>query len=610
MVLEFLVQDWRESGEQSAALSLDAMTIEPGSGGSVRVAFRDILARLTRFLDSTTHNVLNLASLLGHRLNDMSMYTLVDLSLGQTMGAMAELVSRRVLRDGAIGLEFVNEMVRAAAYVGVPATLRKVLHGKIADRLVEVHARGGETASLEIAWHCIRAGRGLEATPFLLRGAREAIQSGSPYAAERGLSTALSSLPYNAKTEALVLLAEALQEQSRWDESLVALDQMELGEPSDSTGLTLVLRTRARRRLGYIETEALVELPRKLLAFIESPADKSSRIRAAVEAASVLDTFPCRDVAELILIRLRSLDSDDLESDDVAHLLLAKAMLFYNVRDLEASLSCVTEAITILGRRQGPNSTLAMFHQGLGAIRTKQGAYQASVSAYLQCFKTASRVGNDALALQASGNLALSLLRLGEYRKALDWADRTLACGAGPMAQHYCLPAMLSSVSSYAMLGKTGQAEVAIQKGTERFGGAGLTTGSQAWSLYAADGYAMLGKSEEAAQEGWRATSGANSHLHLDRYTGPYARWTARTSVFSGTMNEAHKKLDNMVANLEAYDALDKAEILNAKAWLSARSGGVPNQQVDRMRTYLKALPSAVTDQLSRMGMLDFWQGQ
>jgi predicted ATPase len=109
MVLEFLVQDWQESGDESAALSLDAMTTAPGCGGAGRVGFRDILPRITRSLEPTTYNVLNLAAVLGHRLNDMNMYTLVDLSLGQTMTGMAELVNRRVLRDGATGLEFVNE---------------------------------------------------------------------------------------------------------------------------------------------------------------------------------------------------------------------------------------------------------------------------------------------------------------------------------------------------------------------------------------------------------------------------------------------------------------------------------------------------------------------
>jgi hypothetical protein len=157
------------------------------------------------------------------------------------------------------------------------------------------------------------------------------------------------------------------------------------------------------------------------------------------------------------------------------------------------------------------------------------------------------------------------------------------------------------------MLGKVNQAEQAIQKWTQEFRSFGSTAGSQAWALHAADGYAMLGKIEQATQEGWRATSGENTHLHMERYTGPFARWTARSSVHTGRISDGHKKLDALVANLESYDALDKAEILNAKAWLSAKTGMVPYQLLASMRSYLEALPSAVADQLRCMGMLHFW---
>ncbi len=135
MILELLVQDWRVSGEHSLALALDAMTADFQSG-LASAPYRQILDRITRSLDSTTHNVLNLASILGHRLNDLGLYALMDLSSAQTMSAMSELVRRRVLRDGVQGLEFVNEFVRASTYAGVPSSLRRILHGRVADFLL------------------------------------------------------------------------------------------------------------------------------------------------------------------------------------------------------------------------------------------------------------------------------------------------------------------------------------------------------------------------------------------------------------------------------------------------------------------------------------------
>ena len=603
MVLELLIQDWQVSGERSLALSLGAMTTHPGSGGPAPAVYRDILERITRSLDPTTHNVLNLASLLGQRLNDPIMFGLVDLSVGQTMSGLAELVSRRVLRDGDRGLEFVNEMVRAAAYVGVPLTLRRVLHGKIADRLMQQHERGTEDLGLEIAWHCIRAGRTDEATPHLLRGAREAIRSGVPFGAERGLTTALPDLAGSSRTEALVLLAEALQEQSRWEESLASLDQIGSREVPDYS-LAGVLRIRARRRLGFIDAQELAELPERLLTFIESSADKLSKIRAALEAASVLDTSGAT-LAPAILERLFSLELNGLNLDETAHLLLAKSMLFYNLADLASSLNCIQEASSILESRGTPNSTLAMLHNGVGAILTKQGAYRDSISAYLRCYKTASQVGNDSISLQASSNLALSFVRLGEYENAVEWATRAFACDERGLALHCYLPAAQSSVLAYVMLGKNDQAEAFIRQRTSEFALISSPGRLQAWALHSADGYAMLGKLEQAEQEGRRATSGMNSRVHLERFVGPYARWVARTSVNQG-LSAAHELLDSLIAKLERYDAIDRAEVLNAKAWLSARTGVVPPRHLAKMRSYLEALPSAVTDQLRCMGMLDF----
>jgi predicted ATPase len=100
MVLELLVEDWKNNGQDSLALSVDAMTEDFGVGRRPEAPYHKILERITCSLDGITHNVMNLASILGHRLNDLNMYAIVDLSAGQTMSALAELVRRRVLRDG------------------------------------------------------------------------------------------------------------------------------------------------------------------------------------------------------------------------------------------------------------------------------------------------------------------------------------------------------------------------------------------------------------------------------------------------------------------------------------------------------------------------------
>ena len=138
-----------------------------------------------------------------------------------------------------------------------------------------------------------------------------------------------------------------------------------------------------------------------------------------MEAASVMDAFYCPQHALSILDTLKTMDKQALNLDDSAHLLLATSMLFYNLRDLSSSLSCIQEGTNILEGRKTPNSVLAMLYIGLGAILTKQGIYQSSLAAYTQSYQTASRVGNDAVMLQAGSNLSLSLVRLGAYEDAI-----------------------------------------------------------------------------------------------------------------------------------------------------------------------------------------------
>ncbi len=604
MVLELLTRDWEISGEKSLALSVDAMTADLGSPAPA--VYQEILARITRSLDPITHNVLNLASLLGQRLNDPSMFGLVDLSVGQTMSGLAELVRRRVLRDGPRGLEFVNEMVRAAAYVGVPTTLRRTLHSKIADRLVQEHARGAEDLGLEIAWHCIRADRTEEATPHLLRGAREAIGSGVPYGAERELSTALESLAEPHKSQASMLLAETLQEQCRWEESLLLLDQVECSDDSTSNDMVFVLRLKARRRLGYMDSEQQAELPGRLLAFINGVQDVRSRLMAAVEAASVVNSTYCNTLAPRLLEAVLAIDEEHLSADEVAQLLLAKSMLFYSNENLNASLKCVHEAISMLEARHASSSVLAMLQNGVGAILTKQGSYAASIPALLQSHHTATRIGNDSAHSQACGNLALCFMRLGDYQRAIEFARQAIDDGSAGVAFHHKLFARRTAVIAYAMSGKTRDAQELLEEVVKELGTFCSPPVKQAWHVFLADGYALAGNPSEAKDHGWQGTAQENSELHSNFYVGSYARWVARTSVSFGTSNLGKERLAALMLNLSSYDAIDQADILNANLWLNARTGTIALDQLQEMNRHLDRLPPAVRDQLRRLGMLDF----
>ncbi|MGH9962493.1 MAG: hypothetical protein ACREBC_36160, partial [Pyrinomonadaceae bacterium] len=358
-------------------------------------------------MDVTTLNVLNLAAILGHRLNDLSMYALADLSIGQTMTGLATLVSRRVLRDRGHGLEFVNELVRTAAYLGVPSPLRRALHSGIADRFIQEEEKGSEALGLQIAWHCTRAGRLSEATPYLLRGARDALRRGAPYSAERALATAVPSLEGGDRNDALLLLAEALQEQARWQDSLEVLEQASIANNASQTDLMYVLTTIAQRRLSFLDQEQLGEIPPKLLNFIKTPGPSSSRVRAAVEAASILNILRYRGLTGALLEATSVLESSRLEDDDRCQLLLARAMLLYNHRCHDASIKEIETSLEFLKKGGAANSVVARLYSGLGINYSAQGSYALAIPWLQRAYNTSLCIGSDPVCEQAAGNLSL-----------------------------------------------------------------------------------------------------------------------------------------------------------------------------------------------------------
>ena len=304
MVIELLVEDWRANGNQSLLLSVDSMTADLNSAGTLPAVYGRILAQAERSLTPTANSILKLASILGHRLNDLTMYALADLSIAQTTSGLAELVSRRFLRDSGQGLEFVNELVRTAVYLGIPNPLRKVLHSQIADGFLDQEPGSGSTLGLEIAWHCVRGGRIDEATIHLLNGAREAVRCGALQAAERALSTAIPQLAGAERTEAILLLLEILQEQGSWRELLQVLSET---PPEEARDATVVFSVYANHMIVSPTTEQILHDLRNLCTVIEGTTENWIRIRAA-KAAAVDDDEPARSRRRQTALELRRFD--------------------------------------------------------------------------------------------------------------------------------------------------------------------------------------------------------------------------------------------------------------------------------------------------------------
>jgi DNA-binding SARP family transcriptional activator/tetratricopeptide (TPR) repeat protein/type II secretory pathway predicted ATPase ExeA len=600
MAIELLVQDWMRCGKGSLSLSVGAMTPDFSAERPAQISYYQILERITQSLDITTQNVLNLASLLGQRLNDLSLYALMDISAGQTMSSMTELVKRRVLRDGPQGLEFVNELLRGAAYLGVPQTLRRVLHSGIADRLIEKHKTGSEDLGLEIAWHCTRAGRIPEATPYLLAGARECLSHGAVHSAERALSSAIPRLTGSEYEEAVILLAEVLQEQGRWQECYDLLQTSIITEPR-LCALATILALNAQHWSAYRDLAETVSTIDTLRDLIQTRSDMTSRVRAANVISLLMTSVRNVELAKRSLEAINLIPTSALKLDDLASLAASKSRLLYIAMERGA---CIAEIVKIGGRlheARHVNSNVATLHNCLGVIRCCEGRYFDAKAYFQRAYEINASLGNDMARASRACQVALSCFRLGEYREAIEWCEKAAAT-FGPYFSGYteCQAAYYSG-SSYAILGEVGKALQTTESLDRRLPAAIAPWLRQMWLLSKADILLFAGRRADALVAGYKAL-GEPMILHSKFTAGQFARWLAFTSSTLIHREVVQDRLSEMVKELDTLDFIDQVEVLCAMELLNPTpTAGQRHVLVQRK---LAALPASVTEQLMRLRML------
>jgi DNA-binding SARP family transcriptional activator/tetratricopeptide (TPR) repeat protein len=607
MVLELLVQDWKVSGEQSLALAIDAMTTDLRSHAAGRSAYTKILDRITRSLDNITQNVLNMAAILGRRLNELENYGIVDLSIGQTMTGLADLVNRRVLRDGATGLEFANELIRTACYIGVPTSLRHLLHSNIADRLISRTTPAAEDLRLEIAWHCMRAGRCTEAISYLLEGARHAMRAGALEAGEKALSSALLQTQLNGsqREDAVILLASILQEQGRWQDSLELLDR------ERHTGLVLsaswvkVLTIAANFYIYGCPSEETNDNLTILSEIIRKGHDSSVRVAAAGIAATLIATTRQECQARNALEAISLIPNSGLSTQDLSRLSLAKARFAYHVRDRSASLREIESTLSSMDSSQELTTTAAQFRAGLGTMSCINAQYAQAIHNLERAQQIAIRLGNDTLRAGFTANLALAHGRLGNYEMQLHNAEESLSISRSQRPDFTEFLASYCAAFACAFLGSESRAKMFLTQANLRRADTLPPWASQAWSLYVADLHFLLGEIDAARDTAIMATSGSNARPHVRDFAGAFSRWLAILATSAHQISEANRIVGCFLSDLPMYDFFDRAEIVASRRFLARQQGLRGDDLESLLLTQLEGLPSATTMQLHRLGILE-----
>jgi tetratricopeptide (TPR) repeat protein len=513
------------------------------------------------------------------------------------MSAMADLVSHRVLRDGGHGLEFVNEFVRAAAYLEVPSPVRRALHTSVAERLMEEERRGVRFLALEIAWHATRAGRAAEVPAFLLRGAREALSQGALDAAARALRTALPQLATPDQCDARLLLAEVLQEQARWSESTAVLLGQEAAY-SSAVGTVLVLL--AEHRMAASTGETLIRAVTRLLGIIAEDPSHRVRLRAANAVAQLMGDVRDRSLSRAVLSAVERVHREDLTEDERPQLDLSLAQLLYYSGHHRAVLKVLTDLSEGLHERGCISSTLVRVHSGLGVLRCYNGEYERARTEFCTARAIALQIGNEAQEATLAANLALCCLRLGNYSENLKWSSRAAGIGC---SRYQSLQVAYYHAFGLAMRGDAREALQTIAAQESKIPSDGAPWLLQAWKLHRADILYLCGQQAAAMAQARDAIPWPKPVLHAASFAGAFARWLALVARDEGALHTIRPVLDELGSNPSDYDAVDRAEITCAR--LIAHGSEDDEDDLSRLLTKdLTKLPPAVVTHLARLGAL------
>ena len=603
MVLELLCQDWHERGDRCLALGLDAMTTDPDASAAPIETYRQLYDRIVESLDTGTRNVLNLAAILGHRINDIGMYTLADLSLGQTMGGMSRLTELRVLRDGGDGLEFVNELIRTHAYINVPTAMRRILHANIAQRLIESERDGTEVMGLEIAWHCVRGGRVEEAVPYLLRGARQALQRGAPHSVELALRSGYSLLiRAHDKGGAKLLLAESVSEQADWPTALQILDNLDVPLDSDQEASRRALICVANCNVWRYDDALIADDLGDLLGRLAVITEPFAVALVARALSSLVLTDRGIEVAQKVNDALSQHHARLAIGPARQEWLLACIRVRYvleDPRDVGTSMSLLSDEMKATKTKSSAAADLAL---GQGNACCKQGQYALAIEHFERSAALAAELGHQSLLACSAANRALCYGYLGHYDKQITFAKLALSLEAEYPNAYRRILARYNLARGHALRNERVEALMAIDELEAVQIEVAPQWVRQAKDLFLADALWLAGKRKRAKAAAYRAVEGALRKPLSTSFAGHHSRWIVRVAA---DMEQAYDDLEELLEARSKLDQLDQLEVTVAYAYLASELGRPSAVAAWKdVQSRLPSLPEAIEFLLSKFGLI------
>ena len=239
---------------------------------------------------------------------------------------------------------------------------------------------------------------------------------------------------------------------------------------------------------------------------------------------------------------------------------------------------------------------------GLGALACAGGRYDEGKPHLEKAYAAGWRMDNTNVAVQASANLSLCSVRMGDYVAGVRWGQLCTSHIGSSYYPEYQVQAAYCTALSYALLGRRQEALDEMGLRTAIVDSYGISWLGQKWALFNADICHVVGRCAEALGWAEAGLTGGWTALQAERHAGPYARWVARLAIERGDPQPAVAVLEEVFRNVDQLDVLDQPEVAAVKEELLREGADVPT--TGALQEAGVEVSGAIEEQLKRFGFL------
>jgi tetratricopeptide (TPR) repeat protein len=438
-----------------------------------------------------------------------------------------------------------------------------------------------------------------EGRPYILSGAREALDQGAPHEVELALRTGMDLLEEKERPRATLLLAEAVGEDGRWEEALAVLAEGLPQVSGDQRAEYDALHLHYKLRTSITNIPTIVDILRQAGDIVSTARTTDARLQAAAAGALACSELRDKETTLAFRSRLEPMLALDLDARARSSLLLSVATLSAHCDDNNRALQLVQEASRLAASHGLMSSLRARIENGLGAALVAIGHYQEAIPHLAESVRLLQALGNDVMLRVSLNNLALCHFRLGQYELQLATARTALQL---PTAERPSLDTLFThhhAAVACGFLGLGDEAQRNIEEAMSAFGRSELGWVRQRTLMMAADVSWLAGNRRRALAY---ATSLVEEHPArplAQQITGGFCRWAGILASGPRPLQGAQLEVERAAARRSSLDLVDRLEVLGSLSLLRPLS---PEEQGD-LQACLEALPPSTAEQLRQFGL-------